>query len=99
MMAIAALKKNTAAAIPHMTGGQYLRFNSGKQLDRQIAMLANQVHNRYMITFQPSDQTPGMHALGVKLRQALDVRVLARTSYWATSPEVVEGIEPTPETR
>jgi VWFA-related protein len=85
-MAIAALKKNTAAAIPHMTGGQYLRFNSGKQLDSQIAMLANQVHNRYILSFQPSDQKPGLHLLGVKLTQPLEVRVLARTSYWATSP-------------
>ena len=90
MMAIAALKKNSAAAIPHMTGGQYLRFNNGKQLDSQIGMLANQVHNRYMITFQPTDQTPGMHVLDVKLRQPLEVKVLARSSYWATAPEVVE---------
>lgn len=96
MMAIAALKKNSAAAIPHMTGGQYLRFNSGKQLDSQIAMLANQVHNRYMLTFQPSDQTPGMHVLDVKLRQPLEVKVLARTSYWATSPDAVEEVPPEP---
>ncbi|MGC2251894.1 MAG: VWA domain-containing protein [Acidobacteriaceae bacterium] len=99
MMAIAALKKNTAAAIPHMTGGQYLRFNSGKQLDRQIAMLANQVHTRYMITFRPSNLTPGMHVLGVKLRQPLEVRVLARASYWAISAPAVEEATPTPELR
>jgi VWFA-related protein len=89
-MAIAALKKNTAAAIPHMTGGQYLRFNSGKQLDSQIAMLANQVHNRYILSFQPSDQKPGLHLLDVKLTQPLEVRVLARTSYWATSPAALD---------
>jgi VWFA-related protein len=99
MMAIAALKKNTAAAIPHMTGGEYLRFNSGKQLDRQIAMLANQVHNRYMITFRPSDQTPGLHVLKVKLRQPLDVKVLARASYWANSPAAVEEAPPAPGPR
>ncbi|MFZ1944233.1 MAG: hypothetical protein WAU43_11495, partial [Acidobacteriaceae bacterium] len=85
--------------IPHMTGGQYLRFNSGKQLDRQIAMLANQVHNRYMITFRPSNLTPGMHVLGVKLRQPLEVRVLARASYWAISAPAVEEATPTPELR
>lgn len=99
MMAIAALKKNTAAAIPHMTGGEYLRFNSGKQLDRQIAMLANQVHNRYMITFQPSDQTPGLHVLKVTLRQPLDVKILARASYWANSPATEEEAAPTPGPR
>jgi VWFA-related protein len=96
MMAIAAVKKNTAASIPHMTGGEYLRFNNGKQLDRQIAMLANQVHNRYMITFQPSDHAPGLHVLKVRLRQPLDVKVLARASYWATSPATVEEAAPGP---
>lgn len=99
MMAIAALKKNSAAAIPHMTGGQYLRFNSGKQLDSQIGMLANQVHNRYMITFQPSDLTPGLHRLDVKLRQPLEVKVLARASYWATAPAAVEEAPPPPGPR
>jgi VWFA-related protein len=99
MMAIAAIKKNSAAAIPHMTGGEYLRFNSGKQLDRQISMLANQVHNRYMITFQPSDQRPGLHVLKVELRQPIDVKVLARASYWATSPAAVEEAAPEPGPR
>ena len=42
-----------------MTGGQYLRFNSGKQLDSEMGMLANQVHNRYILSFQPSDRAAG----------------------------------------
>ncbi len=98
-MAIAALRKNAAAAIPRMTGGQYLRFNSGKQLDSQIGMLANQVHNRYILSFQPSDNRPGMHLLSVKLRQPLEARVLARTSYWATSPAAMEEVTPPPGPR
>lgn len=98
-MAIAALRKNTAAAIPHMTGGQYLRFNSGKQLDNEMGMLANQVHNRYILSFQPSDEKPGLHLLDVKLQQPLDVRVLARTSYWATSPGGLDGVMPPPGRR
>ncbi|MGH9617291.1 MAG: VWA domain-containing protein [Acidobacteriaceae bacterium] len=85
-MAIAALRKNAAAAIPRMTGGEYMRFNSGKQLDNEIETLANQAHNRYILSFQPSNKKPGMHLLRVKLRQPLDVRLVARTSYWATSP-------------
>jgi VWFA-related protein len=98
-MAIAALRKNTAAAIPHMTGGQYLRFDSGKQLDSEIGMLANQVHNRYILSFRPSDEKPGMHLLSVKLRQPLEVRVLARTSYWANSPATMEEDTPAPGPR
>jgi VWFA-related protein len=99
MMAISALKKNTAAAIPHMTGGQYLRFNNGKQLDNQLGMLANQVHNRHMLSFQPSDDKPGLHSLNVKLRQPLQVKVLARTSYWATSSATLDEAAPPPGPR
>lgn len=84
-MAVQAFRKNTAAAIPRMTGGQYLRFNKGKQLDSEMGMLANQVHNRYILSFQPSDPKPGLHVLSVELRQPLEARVLARTNYWAAS--------------
>jgi VWFA-related protein len=84
-LAINAMRKNAAAAVPRMTGGQYLRFNKGKQLDSEIGMLANQVHNRYILTFQPSDATPGLHVLSVSLRQPLPAKVLARTNYWAVS--------------
>jgi len=96
-MAIAGIKKNTAAAIPHMTGGQYLRFNHGKQLDSEMGMLANQVHNRYTLSFQPSNPKPGLHVLSVELKQPLDVRVLARTSYWAAGLEDPEQ-EPAQQT-
>jgi VWFA-related protein len=91
MMTIQALRKNTAAAIPRMTGGQYLRFNQGKQLDKDLGMLANQVHNRYILSFQPTNSKPGLHLLNVSLRQPLDVRILARTSYWSTAaPGVIQ---------
>ena len=93
MMTIAAFHKNTAAAIPQMTGGQYLRFNRGKQLDSEMGMLANQVHNRYILSFQPSDPAPGLHVLTVELTRPLEARVLARASYWAAAPPGVQEEE------
>jgi VWFA-related protein len=95
-MAIQAFRRNTAAAIPKMTGGQYLRFNHGKQLDSEMGMLANQVHNRYILSFQPSDPRPGLHVLSVELKQPLEARVLARTSYWAVNQPGISGEETTP---
>lgn len=92
-MAIAALRKNSAAAIPRMTGGEYFRFNHGKQLDREMAALANQVHNRYILSFQPTDPAPGLHLLKVGLKASLDARVLARSNYWAANPATVSEPE------
>ncbi|HEX4020266.1 MAG TPA: VWA domain-containing protein [Acidobacteriaceae bacterium] len=85
-MAVQAFRKNTAAAIPEMTGGEYLRFNNGKGLDGRIGLLANQVHNRYMLSFQPEDPKPGLHVLNVTLKQDIGAKVLARTDYWAEAP-------------
>lgn len=96
LMAVQAVRKNAAAAIPRMTGGQYLRFNQGKQLDSELGMLANQVHNRYILSFQPKDLQPGLHNLSVQLRQPLEARVVARTSYWAASASVEAEPEGTP---
>lgn len=95
-MAIAALRKNTAAAIPQMTGGQFFHFGSGKRLDSELGMLANQVHNRYILSFQPSNPQPGLHTLRVVLRQPLDVKVLARRSYWAADTPTVMEETPVP---
>lgn len=87
-MAAQAMRKNAAAEIPRMTGGEYLRFNDAKGLDGKIGMLANQVHNRYMLSFQPDHPAPGLHLLSVSLRrQDMDATVLARTNYWAEKPE------------
>lgn len=91
LMTIQAFRKNAASAIPRMTGGQYLKFHQGKQLDRELAMLANQVHNRYILSFHPTDLRPGLHVLRVRLKGTLEGRVLARTSYWA---EGRPGVEP-----
>ena len=92
-LAVNAMRRNAASAIPKMTGGQYLRFNRGRQLDSEIGMLANQVHNRYILSFQPSDATPGLHVLNVSLRQPMAARVLARTNYWATRSSDADSME------
>lgn len=96
LMTIQAFRKNAAAAIPRMTGGQYLKFHQGKQLDSELGMLANQVHNRYILSFYPTDPKPGLHELRVQLKSPLEGRVLARTSYWATGQQGVsqDGMSP-----
>jgi VWFA-related protein len=86
IFAVQAIRKNAAAAIPQMTGGEYLRFNNGKGLDRKMALLTNQIHNRYMLSFQPADPKPGLHLLSVTLRQDIGAKVLARANYWADAP-------------
>jgi VWFA-related protein len=96
-MAIQAVRRNTAAAIPNMTGGRYLRFNHGKQFDAELGQLTNQVHNRYVLSFQPPDPAPGFHQLRVTLNEPLQAKVLARTNYWAAGPVAEDPPATTPE--
>jgi hypothetical protein len=36
-----------------------------------------------LLSFRPTDSTPGLHVLEVRLTRDLGTRVVARTSYWA----------------
>lgn len=84
LMTIQAFRRNTSAAISHMTGGEYVRFDSQFGFDKQIGHLTNHVHNRYILSFQPQSPAPGLHAIRVQLPDHSDLRVISRESYWAT---------------
>jgi hypothetical protein len=39
--------------------------------------------NRYILSFQPKNPHPGIHALTLQLPDHTDLEVTARTTYWA----------------
>jgi VWFA-related protein len=86
LMTIQAFRRNTSAAIAHLTGGEYVRFDSQFGFDQQIGNLTNHVHNRYILSFQPPSPAPGLHAIRVQLPEHSNLRVIARQSYWASAP-------------
>jgi hypothetical protein len=50
-----------------------------------VAEVANHSRNRYMLSFRPTDLTPGLHTIQVSLTQDYRARVVARGSYWAVN--------------
>ncbi len=84
-MAIAAVHKNVAKEIAVMSGGEYAPFTRENAFQNQIAELSKHVRNRYLLTFQPNDRTPGLHTLRVRLKEDYGARVIARTGYWAVN--------------
>jgi VWFA-related protein len=86
-MAIAAVHKNVAKEIAVMSGGEYAPFTKENAFQNQIAELSKHVRNRYLLTFQPTDRTPGLHTLKVRLREDYGARVIARTGYWALNED------------
>ena len=82
-MAVKAFKKNVAKEVAEMSGGEYTTFSSDKRFEQRVVDAAKQARNRYLITFSPSNPTPGLHTIRVRLAQDYGVEVVARANYWA----------------
>jgi VWFA-related protein len=85
LLAVNSLAKNSARPLADLTGGEYRTFANKRSFDANLGLLANHLHNRYLISFQPKNLHHGAHAIRVRLRNPRpDVVVLARSSYWVT---------------
>ncbi len=83
MMAAQAMRKNTPATVAAMTGGEYELFATGKSFEERMVDFTNHLHSRYLLSIEPRNPHEGLHQLRVRLRDAGDRVVLARSSYWA----------------
>jgi hypothetical protein len=43
---------------------------------------AKDARNRYLITFSPTNLTPGLHTIRVRTTQDYGARIVARANYW-----------------
>lgn len=83
MMAVQAVRKNVAREIAVMSGGEYAPFTTERNFENRIQEVAKHARNRYLLSFRPTDSTPGLHVLDVRLTRDYRARVVARQSYWA----------------
>jgi von Willebrand factor type A domain len=86
MAAIAAtdgMRTNVPKTVAEMTGGEYFGFNGEKSLEGALVTIANHLPNRYILSFQPHDPHPGIHALALRLPEYPQLEITARSSYWA----------------
>jgi VWFA-related protein len=81
-MIVQAFKKNVAKEVAHMSGGEYTSFTGDKGFEERVVDAAKHARNRYLITFRPSDPSPGLHTIHVKTAQDYGARVVARANYW-----------------
>jgi VWFA-related protein len=81
-MVLQAFKKNVAKEVAQMSGGEYTTFTGDKAFESHVLEAAKHARNRYLLTFSPSDATPGLHTVKVRLAQDYGARVVARANYW-----------------
>ncbi|MGB6855497.1 MAG: VWA domain-containing protein [Terracidiphilus sp.] len=82
VMAIKAFKKNVAKEVAEMSGGEYTTFVGDKRFEARILTAAKDARNRYLITFSPTNLTPGLHTIRVRTTQDYGARIVARANYW-----------------
>jgi VWFA-related protein len=82
VMAVKAFKKNVAKEVAEMSGGEYTTFVGDKRFEARVMTAARDARNRYLITFSPSDSTPGLHSIRVRTTEDYGARIVARANYW-----------------
>jgi len=81
-MLVQAFKKNVTKEVAHMSGGEYNTFTGEKGFEKRVVESAKRARNRYLITFSPTDPTPGLHTIKVRLAEDYGARIVARANYW-----------------
>jgi VWFA-related protein len=82
-VAVKALRANTAEELAILSGGAHLKFRDEADFEKQMSAIAEDIHNRYMVSFQPDSHQAGFHTLSVRVAgQQQHLGILARTSYW-----------------
>ena len=89
LMAVNAMRENAASELATLSGGEYQNFTTRKGFDRALGHLSNQLHNFYLLSFQPkSPDAEGYHSIHVSVLNHPDALVRSRSAYWSepTSP-------------
>jgi VWFA-related protein len=76
------LKRNVAETVADLTGGEYMKFEKGKDLTRDLLEIADHLPSRYVLSFQPVNPHVGFHAVELKLKGYAGLRLTARNGYW-----------------
>jgi len=85
MAALDGMHRNVPETVARLTGGEYFKFENTHSLERGLITLSNQIPNSYVLSFSPQADSPGLHAIDVRLKERTGLHVDARKSYWADS--------------
>ena len=82
-LALGAMKKNLAAEVATLSGGEASGFANRGELEADLGTLANHIRSRYLLSFRPTSKAPGLHPLATRVVGHPELVVAARSSYWA----------------
>jgi VWFA-related protein len=76
------LRTNTADSLAQLTGGEFFHFHDAKDLKAGLIALSNDIPNYYVLSFQPANPVPGLHALHVSTKSHPQYETKFRREYW-----------------
>ncbi len=85
MAAMDGLRRNVPESVAELTGGEFYKFENTGSLQRGLITISNHIPNRYVLSFHPHSPHPGLHAIGLRLKDYPNLVLTARDSYWADS--------------
>jgi VWFA-related protein len=88
-VALNGLHQNVPETVAHVSGGEYFKFTDGRSLERSLTTISNHMPNRYMLTFQPQVPHPGLHSIGLRLRDYPGLTITTRSSYSPTNEPTI----------
>jgi hypothetical protein len=71
-----------SAEIAALSGGETSSFDNAVELGDDLNVLNNHIRNRYILSFYPTSQTPGLHTITVRLVHHPELLVSSRRNYW-----------------
>ena len=84
VLLVNALRRNSAEELAALSGGEYFSFSSRRNFEEKLAAISNQIHNYYLLSFQPP---PGpimkFHSLRVTVPDYPKAVIQTRKSYWS----------------
>lgn len=89
LMAVQAMKKNTAKWLTAQSGGDYFDFHNRNGFDASMQKLSNRVHNYYLLSFVvPKGAADGLHEIRVSVPEYPKADIRARRNYYAGTTAV-----------
>jgi VWFA-related protein len=87
LLAVNALRDNTAAELAALSGGEYMNFVTQRGLEQALQRVANHVHNYYLLSFKPTSSSKlGLHSIRVSVAGHPDAVIQTRKNYWSGIP-------------
>ena len=77
-------KPDLSSLFTRTTGGRSLSFLKKSALEQAVALIGEEVHRQYILSFTPAGGPPGtFHTLRVEVKDRPELRAKTRDGYWA----------------